>query len=111
MAVAIHHAGFINIPYTSRGTYNELVSTGNLGLLRNSQLKSEIANYYAAFDRDRQWDGLLRDQQSDYWAETAGVLPRPVLQAAVRGPSRQYLPVWIGRSRRLRARIRDYRAC
>jgi hypothetical protein len=85
MAVAIHHAGFINIPYTSRGTYNELVSTGNLGLLRNSQLKSEIAKYYAAFDRDRQWDGLLRDQQSDYWAETAGVLPRPVLQAAVRG--------------------------
>ncbi|MFL6855799.1 MAG: hypothetical protein ACJ8D3_10170, partial [Sphingomicrobium sp.] len=42
MATAIHYAGFINIPYTSRGTYNELVSTGNLGLLRNSQLKSEI---------------------------------------------------------------------
>ena len=84
MATAIHHAGFIYIPYTSRGTYNELVSTGNLGLLRNSRLKSEIANYYATVDRNRQWDGLLRDQQSDYWAETAGVLPRPVLRAAVR---------------------------
>jgi hypothetical protein len=76
MATAIHKAGWIYIPYASRGTYNELVSTGNLGLLRNSQLKSEIANYYGIFDRDRQWDGLLRDQQSDYWAETAGVLPR-----------------------------------
>jgi hypothetical protein len=84
-ATAIHYAGFIYIPYTSRGTYNELVSTGNLGLLRNSQLKSEIADYYATFDRDRQWDGLLREQQSNYWAETAGVLPRPVLRAAVRG--------------------------
>lgn len=85
MATAIHHAGFIYIPYTSRGTYNELVSTGNLRLLRNSRLKSEIANYYANFDRIRQWDGLLRDQQSNYWAETAGVVPRPVLRAAVRG--------------------------
>ena len=82
---AIHYAGFIYIPYASRGTYNELVSTGNLGLLRNSQLKSEIASYYGTFDRERQWDGLLRDQQSDYWAETAGVLPRSVLRAAVRG--------------------------
>ena len=85
MATAIHHAGWVYIPYASRGTYNELVSTGNLGLLRNPELKSEIANYYGTFDRDRQWDGLLRDQQSDYWAETAGVLPRPVLRAAVRG--------------------------
>jgi Family of unknown function (DUF6090) len=85
MATAIHHAGFIYIPYASRGTYNELVSTGNLGLLRNSQLKSEIANYYATFDRNRQWDGLLRDQQSDYWAETAGIVPRAVLRAALRG--------------------------
>ena len=84
MATAIHHAGFIYIPYTSRGTYNELVSTGNLGLLRNSQLKTEIANYYAAFDENRQWDWLLRDQQSDYWAEAAGILPRPLLRAAVR---------------------------
>jgi len=84
MATAIHHAGWIYIPYASRGTYNELVSTGNLRLLRNSQLKSEIANYYGTFDRVRQWDGLLRDQQSDYWAETAGVLPRPVLRAATR---------------------------
>jgi hypothetical protein len=85
MATAIHHAGFIYIPYTSRGTYNELVSTGNLGLLRNSKLKTEIASYYETFDRERQWDGLLRDQQSNYWAETADVLPRPVLRAAVRG--------------------------
>ena len=84
MAVAIHKAGWIYIPYASRGTYDELVSTGNLGLLRNAQLKSEIANYYGTFDRGRLWDSVLRDQQSDYWAETAGVLPRPVLRAAVR---------------------------
>ena len=85
MAIAIHKAGWIYIPSASRGTYDELVSTGNLGLLRNSELKSEIANYYASFDENRQWDWLMRDQQSDYWAETAGILPRSVVRAALRG--------------------------
>lgn len=85
LATAIHLAGFINIPRASRGTYEELISTGNIGLLRNSQLKSQIASYYGKFEADRQWDSLLRDQQSDYWADTAGILPRPVLRAAIRG--------------------------
>lgn len=84
-ATAIHHAGFIYIPRASRGTYDELISTGNLRLLRNSRLKSQIAHYYGNFETDRQWDSLLRDQQSDYWAETAGILPRTVLRAAIRG--------------------------
>lgn len=85
MAMAIHRAGWVYIPYASRGTYNELVSTGNLRLLRNPELKSQIANYYASFDQDRQWDSLLRDQQSDYWAETAGIVSPSVLRAALRG--------------------------
>jgi len=85
LARAIQLAGWIYIPHASRGTYDELISTGNLGLLRNSQLKSEIASYYEDFEENRQWDSLLRDQQSDYWAETAGILPRPVLRATFRG--------------------------
>lgn len=85
MATAIHLAGFIYIPHASRGTYDELISTGNLGLMRNSQLKSEIAHYYGDFESNRQWDSLLRDQQSDYWADTAGIVPRFVLRAAIRG--------------------------
>jgi hypothetical protein len=84
MATAIHLAGFIYIPQASRGTYDELISTGNLRLLRNSQLKSQIAHYYGDFASNRQWDSLLRDQQSDYWTATAGLLPRPVLRAAIR---------------------------
>jgi hypothetical protein len=85
MAKAIQLAGFIYIPHASRGTYDELISTGNLRLLRNSQLKSHIAHYYGDFEENRQWDSLLRDQQSDYWADTAGILPRPVLRATFRG--------------------------
>ena len=85
LAKSIHLAGFIYIPQASRGTYDELISTGNLRLLRNSRLKSEIANYYGDFEENRQWDSLLRDQQSEYWADTAGIVPRPVLRAAIRG--------------------------
>lgn len=83
LAKSIHLAGFIFIPHASRGTYDELISTGNLRLLRNTRLKSEIANYYGGFEENRQWDSLLRDQQSDYWSHTAGILPRPVLRATL----------------------------
>lgn len=82
LAVSIQRAGFIYIPRAARGTYDELISTGNLGLLRDQQIKSRIASYYGTFDENRQWDTLLRGQQNDYWTETAGILPRPILRAA-----------------------------
>jgi len=83
-AVEIHHSGYLYIPRPSRRTYDELISTGNLGLLRSQATKSAIADYYDTFDVLRQWDVLLRSQQDRYWAATAGVLPRPVLRDAVR---------------------------
>jgi hypothetical protein len=108
LATAIHHAGFIYIPRASRGTYDELTSTGNLGLLRDRRIKSEIAEYYEDFDAIRQWDTLLRSQQSIYWDYTAGILPPPVLRAAVRGAdpsltSKQEDGVW--REARSRSRL------
>ena len=83
-AVDIHYAGFLYIPRPSRRTYDELISTGNLGLLRNEGAKAAIADYYKSFDDLRQWDGLLRSQQDRYWAATSGVLPRPILRDAMR---------------------------
>ena len=85
LAKAIHYAGFIYLPKPARGTYDELISTGNLGLLRDQQIKSHIADYYGEFDDNRQWDVLLHGQQSDYWSETAGILPRSLLRAVFRG--------------------------
>ena len=83
-AVRIHYAGFIFLPRATRRTYDELVSTGNLGLLRDPKAKAAIADYYETFEQNRQWDGLLRSQQDRYWDLTAGVLPRPILRAAMR---------------------------
>lgn len=82
-AVGIHHAGYLYIPHASRQSYDELISTGNLGLLRNDAVKRAIARYYSDFDDSRQWDSLLRSQQDRYWDATSGVLPRSVLRAAI----------------------------
>jgi hypothetical protein len=82
-AIAIDHAGFLYIPSPSRRTYDELISTGNLRLLREAQTKDAIAAYYEAFAGLRQWDGILRQQQAEYWSASAGVVPRRVLQAAL----------------------------
>jgi hypothetical protein len=83
-AVDVHYAGFLYLPRPARRTYDELVSTGGLRLLRNEAAKDAIADYYATFDSSRQWDPLLREQQGDYWRLTAGVVPRRVLQSAIR---------------------------
>jgi len=83
-AARIHYAGFIYLPRPARRTYDELVSTGNLGLLLDSKAKAAIGDYYEAFEESRQWDGLLRSQQDRYWDLTAGVLPRPVLRDVMR---------------------------
>lgn len=85
LAVDIHYAGFLFVPQPARRTYDELISTGNLGILRNEGAKRAMSNYYDSFASYRQWDALLREQQGDYWRVTAGVVPRPVLQAALRG--------------------------
>lgn len=79
----IHYAGYLYIPPTVRRSYDELVSTGNLGLLQNERAKAAIASYYSRFDELRQWDELMRSQQGRYWAATAGVLPRHVLRGVV----------------------------
>ncbi|MCL6699852.1 DUF6090 family protein [Sphingomonas sp. NSE70-1] len=76
----IHYAGYLYIPPTVRRSYDELISTGNLGLLQSEQAKASIASYYSRFDELRQWDELMRSQQGRYWAATSGVLPRPILR-------------------------------
>jgi len=83
-AVDIHHAGWLYLPRPSRRTYDELISTGNLGLLQDNAAKTAIADYYSSFDDLRQWDQLLRAQQDRYWEATAGVLSRPLLRDAMR---------------------------
>jgi len=77
-------AGYLYFPTPSRQTYDELISTGNLGLLRDDELKRAISQYYALAGANRQWDSVVRQQQAAYWLEIAGLLPRSALRA-IRG--------------------------
>ena len=86
LAIDFHKAGFLFVPQPARRSYDELISTGNLGILRNDSAKRALASYYESFASSRQWDALLREQQSDYWRASAGVVPRHVLRAALQGP-------------------------
>lgn len=91
-AKAVQYAGFLYIPSPSRRTYDELISTGNLGLLRDSKAKDAIAAYYEAFAELRQWDSLLRREQGNYWSASAGIVPRRVAQAALTDSDPQVSP-------------------
>ena len=84
-ASSIIYAGYLYFPQPNRQTYDELISTGNLRLLRDGNLNRAIAQYYALVEMNRQWDSMIRMQQSEYWSQIAGLLPRPALRAVMRG--------------------------
>lgn len=67
-------AGYANLPVTFRATFEELVSTGNLRLFKDNELKRAITDYYNKSEQGRQWDGLIRSVQIDYRRITRDLL-------------------------------------
>jgi hypothetical protein len=63
---SIEFAGFLYFPIHTRPTYDELVSTGNLSLLRDAGLKRDLAAYYAGIERTTQWKDNWRVVQRRY---------------------------------------------
>lgn len=80
---SIRRASYAYFPVINRTTYDELISTGNLALLRDKALKRRIATYYAEAESTRQWDGSLRQTQIDHRNSVAGLLT-PVQERLVR---------------------------
>ena len=48
---ALTYSTFIGLPSLNSATYQELQSTGNLGLIRNADLRSELTNHYSIYGR------------------------------------------------------------
>ncbi len=69
-------AGYAYLPYSKSTTYNEMVSTGGLSLIRDVELKRALGEYYDRFVTGRQWDDLIREEQYAYRAAIRGVLTR-----------------------------------
>jgi len=55
---AVHQAAFTYTPALSSDTFEELRSTGNLGLLRDAAIKADLFEYYRYDEGGRQYQGL-----------------------------------------------------
>jgi hypothetical protein len=69
-------AGYAYLPQGNPTTYNEMISTGGLGLMQSIQLKRALGEYYRWLAVGRQWDVLLREEQYAYLAAIRGLLTR-----------------------------------
>lgn len=76
LLVATEFAGYAALPIGNRTTYDEMISTGRLGLLRDPELKRALGDYYSRMTGGRQWDDLVRQEQYAYRAAIRGLLTR-----------------------------------
>lgn len=72
-------AGYAYLPRATRTTYDELISTGNLRLIRDVRLKRALSSHYERMESARQWDDLVRVEQAAYRAAVRGLLNREQL--------------------------------
>lgn len=66
--IAAYQASQINIPWSYRSTYNEVLSTGQINLIKSNELKSHVLGYY-----------------SDDWAKQAYIIKIAPYREFIRG--------------------------
>ncbi len=67
-------AGYAYLDLVNRQTYDELISTGNLRLFPDTELKREVVTYYASQEIGAQWNTLIQSVQIDYRRATRNLL-------------------------------------
>ena len=67
-------AGYASVDLINRQTYDELVSTGNLRLFPDTELKRAVVNYYMGQGFGNQFNTLIRSVQMDYRRLTRNLL-------------------------------------
>jgi hypothetical protein len=111
MAMAIHKAGWVYIPYASRGTYNELVSTGTCAccVIPSSSPKSQII--MRATTNTASGIRCCVISRATIGRKRPASCHLPSSGPRFAGPSLHYLPVRIVRFGRPPAPTRAYRTC
>ena len=74
LALSVEHAGFLYFPAYFPYTFDELVSTGNLRIIRDPELRRKIAAYYNLIESEKQWWDRYRGVQARYTAAMQGTL-------------------------------------
>jgi len=60
---AIEYGHYLSYPSYSRSTLDDLMSTGNLRLLRDARVKEGLSRYYGTIEWTEQFSGLFRQTQ------------------------------------------------
>lgn len=95
--VALERQFYFAFPAYSRTTILDLLSTGNLRLLRDRGLKRELSEYYQTVDRLEQWSENWRAIQRDVERIMPDLLPLHLREAVIRpsAPSAGWNDTWI----------------
>ena len=80
--IAVQQAAFTYTPALNSNTFDELRSTGNLGLLRDTELKNTLFDYYRFDEGQRQFLNLQHMQEFRHFQLGAGVLTNQQLRQA-----------------------------
>jgi hypothetical protein len=72
--IAVEQSAYTFTPSLNSNTFEELRSTGNLGLLRNNELKSALFDYFRYDQGARQFMSLQLMQEFRHFEVVAGVL-------------------------------------
>ena len=64
-ARAVAFLSRLTFPVQSHATINDLMSTGNLRIIRSDEVRSGIAEYYSAVEMQSQWQPLWRNHQAE----------------------------------------------
>ncbi len=72
--LALVTAGYTERPLVTRHTYDELISTGSLRLIEDTEIKRALSIYYSRSEYGRQWDELIQHEQMRYRDAIRGML-------------------------------------
>ncbi len=78
---AVFSSILLNYPSYTRATYNDLLSTGNLQLLQDANMKAAVAGYYTDIEYREQWKITWREAQIDMGRTLPHLLDFDVVEA------------------------------
>jgi hypothetical protein len=88
---AITRGGYTFAPVIRGYTFDEIKSTGDLGIIRDQKLVLDLMKFYADVQGQAQWEYLRANNQSEYIRRSAGILTAQQLMSAP--ASTQIIPV------------------
>lgn len=71
---ALTRAGFTYLPTVSDNTFEEIKSTGELGIISDVALRTSVTKYYQYVRQYSQWGYLREMNQTEYLKRQAGIL-------------------------------------